>query len=89
MFRIWAKLFQDNRMLQDIVVCNEDTTLSRTKKVFSCLDEVCYTFDLSKPIWLDKNLEEFKRHDKTRFHSDNFIEPIEFDYLEFYVIEED
>lgn len=89
MFRIWAKIFKDNRMLKDLVVCNEDTSLSRTKKVFHCLEEVCYQFDLSKPIWLDTNIKDFQRHDKTRFLSDNFIEPIDFDYLEFQIIEED
>ena len=30
-----------------------------------------------------------KRHDKARFYQDNFIEHIEFDYLEIQVIEED
>lgn len=89
MFRIWAKIFKDNRMLKDIVVCNDDSTLSRTKKVFNCLEEVCYQFDLSKPIWLDTNVKDFQCHDKCRFLSDSFIEPIEFDYLEFQVIEED
>ncbi len=89
MFRVWAKIFKDNRLLKDLVICNDDLSMSRTKKVFSCLDEVCYELDLSKPIWLDKNINDFKRHDKTRFTSDNFIEPIEFDYLEFHVIEED
>ena len=88
MFRIWAKLFKDNRLIKDIVVCNETEELSRTKKVFACLEEVCYHFDLSKPIWLESNIQEFQRHDKTRFYSDSFIEPISFAYLEFHVIEE-
>ena len=30
----------------------------------------------------------FQLHDKTRFKQDNFIEPIEFDFLEIQVIEE-
>ena len=51
--------------------------------------EVCYTFDLGKPIWLDRNVDEFKRHAKTRFYQDNFVEEIEFDFLEIHVIEED
>lgn len=89
MFRIWAKIFKENHLLRDLVVCNEDPSLSRTKKVFACLDEVCYQFDLSKPIWLESNINDFQRHDKTRFYSDSFIEPISFDYLEFHVIEED
>ena len=45
-------------------------------------------FDLQQPIWLDKNINEFKRVDKTRFEQDNFIEQIDFDYLEIEVIEE-
>ena len=43
-------------------------------------------FDLGRPIWLDKNIKEFKKMDKTRFDSDNFIEGIDFDYLEIHVI---
>ena len=40
------------------------------------------------PVWLDKTIEEFKRHDKARFTQDNFIESIDFDYLEIQVLEE-
>lgn len=89
MFRLWAKLFKENRMLRDMVVCNEDSSLNRTRKIYHAIDEVCYEFDLSKPIWLASTIEEFKRHDKTRFTSDNFIDSIDFDYLEIQVIEED
>ncbi|MBR5800752.1 MAG: hypothetical protein IKY23_11915 [Lachnospiraceae bacterium] len=88
MFRMWAKMFKDNRMLRDTVICN-DTKDTRTHKVFAAVDAVCYEFDLGKPLWLDANIAEFKRHDKTRFYQDNFIESIEFDYLEIHVIEED
>lgn len=87
MFRIWAKEFKDNRMLKDMVVEN-DSEESRTKKVFAAVDEICYAFDLSKPIWLDKNIAEFKRLDKTRFYADNFVDSIDFDFLEIHVIEE-
>lgn len=89
MFRLWAKIFKDNKLIKDTVICNNDETLNRTKKIYQALDEVCYQFDLSKPIWLDSTVEDFKRHDKTRFTQDNFIDTIEFDYLEIHVIEED
>lgn len=32
MFRLWAKEFKDNRMLRDIVISNDDPSMSRTKK---------------------------------------------------------
>ena len=88
MFRLWAKIFKDNRMLKDTVIC-DDSQQTRTHKVFHALDEICYQFDLGKPIWLDATVNEFKKHDKARFYQDNFIEKIDFDFLEIHVIEED
>ncbi len=88
MFRIWGKLIKNNHLLKDHTVCdNSDQT--RTQKVFHALDELCYEFDLGKPIWLDSNIKEFQHHAKTRFYQDSFMEEIPFDYLEFHVIEED
>ena len=89
MFRLWAKEFKDNKMLRDMVVENGSTDQTRTQKVFAAIEEICYSFDLSKPIWLDHNIAEFKRIDKTRFNCDNFIDSIDFDFLEIHVIEED
>ena len=88
MFRLWAKVFQNNHMLRDICIADESID-TRTHKVFRALEEACYQFDLGKPIWLDKNISEFKRLRKTRFNCDNFIESINFDYLEIQIIEED
>ncbi len=88
MFRLWARTFKDNHMLQDTVIC-DDSDDTRTHKVFHAIEEVCYAFDLGKPIWLDSTIAEFKRHNKARFTADNFIETIDFDYLEIQIIEED
>lgn len=88
MFRLWGKLFKDNRMLKDTVIENNSTD-TRTHKIFQGLDDICYQFDLGKPIWLDSNVTEFKRHRKTRFTSDNFVESIDFDFLEIHIIDED
>ena len=76
MFRLWGKEFKDNHMLRDTVICDE-TDETRTHKIFNALDSICYEFDLSKPIWLDHNIDEFKRHDKTRFYQDNFVDSID------------
>ncbi len=84
-----AKEFKDNRLLKDITISDMAEGKSRTKKVFDAVDEVCYEFDLSRPVWLEKNINEFKRRDKTRFYKDNFIESVEFDFIEIQVIEED
>lgn len=86
--RIWFKLMKDNHLLKDYMY--EDTSEdTRTHKIFRGVEEVCHAFDLSKPIWLDATIQEFKKHDKARFTQDSFIETIDFDYLEIQVIEED
>ena len=87
--RIWAKIFSVNHLLRDLVIVKEDRQTTRTKKIFQALEEACMAFDLSIPIWLDANIAEFKRHAKTRFRQDSFVDSIEFDFLELQIIEED
>lgn len=88
MFRLWGKVIKDNRLLWDYVYENDCMQTTRTKKVFDGLECICKEYDLSVPIWLDSNINEFKRADKTRFNSDRFIDHIDFDFLEIHVIEE-
>ena len=88
MFRMWGKVWKENHLLKDTVICLTDYSMSRTQMVFQTLEDICYQFDLSQPIWLDANVRAFKRHAKTRFSQDNFVEGIDFDYLEIQVIEE-
>lgn len=87
--RIWGKIIKDNHLIQDTVIEIYDTSLSRTKKVYKALEDICLTFDLAAPIWLKKNQQDFIRHARTRFTQDSFVETIDFDYLDFHVIEED
>ena len=88
MFRLWGKLYQNNKMIGDLTVedPSEDT---RTHKVFSAITKICLAFDLSEPIWLNSNITEFRRRSRTRFTKDSFIDEVPFDYLEIQIIEED
>jgi hypothetical protein len=87
---LWCKLFDDGgHLIKDTVIKNNDSELNRTRKIFDGLKEACYEFDLSEPIWLDSNVDTFKRHSKVRFNQDNFIDSIDFAYMEIQVIEED
>lgn len=86
--RIWFKEFKNTHMLKDMVV-EDYSDLNRTKKIFNAIEKACSEFDLGAPIWLDANIEDFKRHARVKFRSDNFMEEIDFDYLDVHVIEED
>lgn len=86
--RIWFKVWKDARLVHTETV-EDNSGESRTHKIFSALEEVCYRLDLGKPIWLDSNIGEFQQRARTRFGKDHFVEEIDFDYLEIQVIEED
>ena len=45
MFRLWGKIWKDNHMLQDTVVC-DDSDDTRTHKIFHGLEEICYQMAL-------------------------------------------
>ena len=85
--RIWGKIWLENRLIKDTVYETENND-TRTHLIFKGIEEFCREFDLAKPIWLDKNIAEFKRDKKTRFRQDNFMEEIYFDYLEVEILEE-
>ena len=89
MFRVWVKIIDSGKIVKNMTIENSDSSLNRTKKIFHAIDEACYAYDLSKPLWLDKNISEFKKSSKTRFTKDNFVDEIDFDFLEIEVIEED
>ena len=86
--RIWARQFKDTHMLKDSLIVDESNE-TRTHKVFKALEKVCQEMDLAQPVWLDRNVKDFKRSGKVRFFKDSFIEEIPFDYLEIQIIEED
>lgn len=69
--RIWFKMMKDNHLLRDTTITDESDD-TRTHKIFRAIDEVCYAFDLGKPIWLDVNVAEFKRHAKDKIYPGQF-----------------
>lgn len=88
MFRMWGKIFKNNHLLTDYTYENSDCD-TRTHKVFSGIDNMCHFFNIPKPIWLDKNVRDFKKFSRVKFRADNFVEEIDFDYFEIRILEED
>ncbi len=86
--KFWARTFSKNHMISDLVIedLRNDT---RTHKVMSAIEKAAYELDICRPIWLDSNINDFKKYSKVRFTKDSFIEEVPFDYLEFLVLEED
>ena len=45
MFRLWGKIWKDNHLLKDTVIC-DDSEDTRTHKIFRGLESICYEMDL-------------------------------------------
>ena len=89
MFRLWARLVSKNHhTAKDMVIC-DDTSETRTHKIFRGLESICDAWNLAVPIWLDSNITDFKRHSKTKFRQDNWIEEIEFYFLQIQLLAAD
>lgn len=88
MFKLWVRTFHKTHVIKSI--CIEDPSKdTRTTKIYRALDKACHELDVGVPFWLESDKANFKRFAKVRFRQNNFIESIDFDYLEIQVIEED
>ena len=86
--RIWFKIWKDTKLIKDHTVTRSEKD-TRTLKVFAALEEACHELNLGTPVWLEKNIKDFKSFSRCRFSQDNFMETIDFDFLEMLVIDED
>ncbi len=88
MFRMWAKLWKENRLMLDKVI-EDGSSQSRTKKIFGAMESLCQEWDLPMPLWLPSQIGEFGQSSRTRFGQDSFVEDFPYDYLEIHMLEED
>lgn len=81
MYKLWAKKYYKNHLMDSIVVKNkEDITTSEKRD--KCLKEICQKLDLSVPVWLKKHTQEFSQFKYVTFYPQDFIDDVDFDKLE-------
>ena len=83
--RLWGKIIKNNKIIKDntVPLIVKDDDYQQALK--ASIAELCDGFDISKPYWLNKNLNEYNRMGKTTFNENNFIDDIDFDK---FIIEE-
>ena len=88
MFRLWGKIRKNNKTVRDITVTSEEPGLSREERLQECIQKICYEFDLQRPMWLPNNQRDYDKYQRVELIQDNFIEVIDFDFLELELIDE-
>ncbi len=66
MFRLWGKIWKDNHLLKDTVIC-DDSEDTRTHKIFRGLESICYEMDLGNPIWLESTIKHLRNMERQDF----------------------
>ncbi|QUI20966.1 hypothetical protein HZI73_01045 [Vallitalea pronyensis] len=89
MFKLWGKVYKENRMIKDTVVRMDEQNLSRDLLTNTCMDKLCDIFDIQHPMWLKDNDKEYPVYGRTTFKQDHFIEEIDFDLFEIEIIEDE
>ncbi len=75
--KIWAKIIQGERITQ--------STLYQVQGVFDLsklthyLTDICLSFDIPRPIILNKHYRQFNNFNYTFFKPDDFVESVDFD----------
>ena len=89
MFRLWGKIYKKNKIIKDMVIENDSTTMSKEKMVDMALADMCESFDIQIPLWFENNRNYLQDFGRTSFSNDHFMESIDFDYLEIEIIEDE
>lgn len=88
MLKLWGKLIKHHKIVRDAVL---DMTLitDSAQTVRAALDDFAPALDIARPIWLPKNETDLTKFIVTRFYPDQFMESVDFDWLEIEIIGDD
>lgn len=87
MIKIWGRLIKNNKIIEQTEAIFIEG-LPYQEQLKKCMLEICIKFDIQKPYWLKRNMDEYNRMGKTSFVQDNFIEKINFDRFEIIELED-
>ncbi|HOB19925.1 MAG TPA: hypothetical protein PK830_07335 [Candidatus Atribacteria bacterium] len=89
MYKVWGRIRKNNKIVKDMVVPCDPVGQSKEDCLHYCIQQICYEFDLQRPVWFPKNQREYDEFRLVTFNQDNFMETVNFDALEIEVIEDE
>ena len=88
MLKLWGKLIKHHKIVRDVVLDRALITDS-AQTVRAALNDFAPALDIARPIWLPKNETDLTKFIITRFYPDQFMESVDFDWLEIEIIGDD
>lgn len=78
--RAWGTIHKKNKIISSARAKSDNIDISEALN--ECLESIYKELDISEPVWVSKHAKELSRFSRTKFTSADFIEPVNFDYLE-------
>lgn len=81
--RLWGKIYKDGQKLSDGIVdidINKRTELRKNENLLTAsLAELAHAMDLERPVIVNKHLRDLYDFGRAVFHSNDFMETVDFD----------
>lgn len=79
--KVWARMIKDGKNIKDTLY-EDNCELCDIKCYEIMLREVAYSLDIPTPLTLQTHLKHFNKFNLQKFKFKDFIESINFDWLE-------
>lgn len=80
MFKIWAKVMREGKIVRQYVYENDREKLTWSH-FFEYLTDICRETDVPTPVLLKSHITNFAKFNHVRFYPRDFMEEVDFDYL--------
>ena len=84
--KFFGRVMKERFVMVETMTEDFETGKPLVDRLENCLRKICKEFDLSVPIWLDRNTSEFACFKRTTFTPEQFIDQVRFDRLEIEVV---
>ena len=78
--KVWASLHKNNKTISRVT--RESELSDASEALMDCLEQIYKELDIAEPVWVKKHAVELSRYHRVKFMPADFIESVDFDYLE-------
>ncbi len=80
MLKIWAKTIVREKITRDLMYIRAEKFFERD--FHTHLMEICHELDIPTPVVLKSHKQNFMRFNITKFRASDFVESVDFEYLQ-------
>lgn len=79
MFRIWAKVMREEKIIKQITYESDEKFVY--SQFFKYLSDICEELDIATPVLMKTHIFNYAKFSMVRFLPRDFAEPVDFDKL--------